>query len=99
MSGLGGLPLFAPSFIKEGRLLHIPANFQATSAPERAFDIIEMGGLLSIKAHIGEGMLDSVTKLYMNYLDSLVCRIEDRCGDDVRWMSMGEICVEAYTQC
>ena len=51
-------------------LLHIGTNFQATSAAERAFDILQAGGVLSIKAHIAKSVpghlhLDGVDELYM----------------------------------
>jgi Uncharacterized protein conserved in bacteria (DUF2334) len=96
MSGLLGVSLLEPERMARGRLVHIPANFQATSAPERAFQIIEAGGLLSIKAHIvksamGHTALDGVDTLYMNYLDALLTLLEDRYGDALWWTSMGEI--------
>jgi hypothetical protein len=62
-------------------LLHISTNFQATSSPERAFEILDTGGILSIKAHITKNVpghihLDGVDDLYMNYLDRLFGEIE-----------------------
>lgn len=96
MSGLKGVPLIFPAFIKEGRLLHIPSNFQATSKPERAKQILDNAGLLSIKAHIvksafGQVALDGVDQTYMNYLDTLLTSIEQEYGDAIWWTSMGEI--------
>lgn len=96
MSGLRGVSLLEPEWIAEGRLVHLPANFQATSPKERAVDLIEAGGLLSIKAHIvkdalGHIALDGVDALYMNYLDALFCWLEDRYGDGLWWTSMGAI--------
>lgn len=95
MSGLGGVSLLFPERIAEG-LLHIGTNFQATSAPERAFDILEAGGVLSIKAHIskhvpGHVHLDGVDQLYMNYLDRLFGDIEDRYGDTVEWTTLDRL--------
>lgn len=92
MSGIRGLPLFFPSFIKGGRLVHFPTNFQATSRAERALETVEMGGLLSIKAHIiNDSMLDSAKDVYMNYLDLLLSKIEDKYGDNIAWTTVGEM--------
>lgn len=96
MSGLKGVSLVGPEWIAGGRLLHVPSNFQATSPIERAIELVEVGGLVSIKAHIiksahGHVALDGVDALYMNYLDVLLSRLEDRYGDSLWWTSMGEI--------
>lgn len=92
MSGIKGLPLFFPSLIKGGKLAHFPTNFQATSRVERALEIIETGGLLSIKAHIiNDSMLDSAKDVYMNYLDLLFSKLEDKYGDDIAWTTVGDM--------
>lgn len=96
MSGLKGVSLVTPEWIAGGRLLHVPSNFQATSLPERADQIIEAGGVLSIKAHIvksahGHVALDGIDALYMNYLDVLLKRLTDRHGDSLWWPSVGEL--------
>ena len=92
MSGLKNLPMIFPSFIKDKKLIHFPTNFQATSRIERAFEIIDNGGLLAIKAHIIDcEMLDSVKDVYMNYIDLLLCKIEDKYGDDISWKTMGQM--------
>jgi hypothetical protein len=96
MSGLKGVSLVRPEWIAGGRLLHLPSNFQATSPIDRAVELIEVGGLVSIKAHIiksahGHVALDGVDAVYMNYLDVLLSRLEDRYGDALWWTSMGEI--------
>jgi hypothetical protein len=93
--GLVGTSLIFPEQTDEG-LIHFSTNFQATSAPERAFDILDAGGILAIKAHItqfvpGHVHVDGVNRLYMNYLDRLFCDIEDRYDDAVAWTSMGAI--------
>jgi hypothetical protein len=95
MSGLRGVPLYAPVVLDNG-LVHIPTNFQATSPKERAFDIVEMGGLLSVKAHIvkyasGYPALDGIDELYCNYLDSLFTLLEQKYGDRIWWTSMSEL--------
>ena len=100
MSGIKGLSLSAPEPILDGRLLHIPTNFQATNPVDRAFKIIDAGGLLSIKGHIikdccGHVALDGIDPLYRNYLDTLLTAIEARYGDSVWWTSMGEIAERA----
>lgn len=96
MSGLQGVSLIRPEWIANGALLHIPSNFQATSPIERAVRIIEERGLLSIKAHIvknahGHVALDGVDRLYMNYLDVLLLRLEERWGERLWWTFMGEL--------
>ncbi|PRY13315.1 uncharacterized protein DUF2334 [Pontibacter ummariensis] len=96
MSGLKELPLIYPSLIQNDQLVHIPANFQATSTPDRARRILDNGGLLSIKAHIiktamGHVSLDGVDQTYMNYLDVLLTALEQEYGDDLWWTSMGGI--------
>ena len=77
-------------------LLHISTNFQATSPPERAFEIIEAGEVLSIKAHISKNVpghthLDGVDHLYMHYLDRLFDEIERRYGDAIDWTTLGQL--------
>jgi peptidoglycan/xylan/chitin deacetylase (PgdA/CDA1 family) len=95
MSGLSGQPLIAPGLTPEG-LVHIPANFQATSEIDRAFAILDVGGLLSIKAHVAKRVgsyvaLDGLDDDYTAYLDTILARCTDRHGDGIWWASMGEI--------
>lgn len=94
-SGLHDVPLIEPQRLEYG-LMHFTTNFQATSANERAFAILDCGGLLSIKAHLLSELgsyraVDGVTEAYMTSLSHLFREIEDRYGDDVWWTSMGEI--------
>jgi hypothetical protein len=96
MSGMKGVSLLHPEWIAGGRLLHFPANFNATCTPDRATAIVDCGGLLSIKAHAVKAALgfvayDGLDEIYANYLDLLLSRLEDRYGDDLWWTSMGEI--------
>jgi hypothetical protein len=96
MSGMKGVSLIFPELISGGRLLHITSNFQATSAIERAIEIIEHGGLLAIKAHavknaLGHIALDGLDELYRNYLDLLFTTLELRYGDSLWWTTMGQI--------
>jgi hypothetical protein len=95
MSGLRGVSQIFPERLAPN-LLHISTNFQATSPPERAFDILDAGGVLSIKAHISKNVpghrhLDGVDQLYMNYLDRLFDDIEHRYGDAIDWTTMGQL--------
>lgn len=99
MSGLRGVSMTGPEWIADGRLVHVPANFQATSTLERAVELVECGGLVSIKAHIvknahGHIALDGVDPAYMNYLDLVLTRLEDGYGDALWWPTMGEIARE-----
>jgi hypothetical protein len=94
-SGLQGVSLIEPERLDNG-LIHFATNFQATSTRERAFAILDCGGLLSIKAHFLAELgsykaLDGVTDEYMASLDRLFGEIEDRYGDDVSWTSMGAL--------
>jgi hypothetical protein len=95
MSGLRGVSMLFPERIAPN-LMHISTNFQATSAPERAFDILDAGGILSIKAHITKNVpgythLDGVDDVYMNYLDRLFDDIEQRYGDAIDWTTLGRL--------
>lgn len=100
MSGVRGASLIEPAWVGEGqRLLHFTTNFQATSPVERAFQIIDAGGLLAVKAHIiknafGHIALDGVDQTYFNYLDLLFAELERRYGSRLWWTSMGEIARE-----
>ena len=51
MSGLCGVSMIFPERLAPN-LVHVSTNFQATSPAERAFEILDAGGVLSIKAHI-----------------------------------------------
>jgi len=95
MSGLSGVSLHFPERIAPN-LIHFSTNFQATAPAERAFEILDAGGILSIKAHItkhvpGHEHFDGVNRLYMNYLDRLFEDIEQRYGDAVDWTTMGAL--------
>lgn len=104
MSGLRGVPLVQPAWLGDGRrLLHFATNFQATSAVERAVQVIEQGGLLAIKAHIikdafGHIALDGVDQTYFNYLDLLFGELARRYGDRLWWTSMGELARHIHRQ-
>lgn len=95
-SGLRGAALTRPQRLNENGLLHFPTNFQATSTLNRAFAILDGGGLLSIKAHIskhlpGHTLLDGLDETYRAYLDALFLAIERRYAGSLWWTSMNEI--------
>jgi uncharacterized protein DUF2334 len=96
MSGLRGVSIVGPERIGRGKIVHLPVNFQATSPRERAYALIEGGGLLSIKAHAfkhegGHTMVDGLDDAYCSYLDALFRDLELRYGDSLWWASMSEI--------
>jgi hypothetical protein len=94
-SGLRGTPLLEPAVLPGG-LVHLPTNFQATSLPERAYAVLDAGGLLSIKAHIvklafGHMALDGMDALYRNYLHLLFEALDRRYGDSIWWTTMAGV--------
>ena len=96
MSGLRGVSLIYPERIEQGKLVHFTTNFQATSPLDRAIEIVELNGLLAIKAHIvknacGHIALDGMDELYRNYLDLVLAELTRRYGDSLWWTSMAEI--------
>jgi hypothetical protein len=96
MSGLHGVSLIHPEILPGSRLVHFTTNFQATSPRERAYAVVEHGGLLAVKAHAfkrggGHTMLDGLDELYCNYLDLLFADLDRRYGDALWWTSMGTI--------
>lgn len=95
-SGFRGVSLICPTTMEDGALLHITANFSPTTPIDRAFAVIENGGILHIKAHIaktavGYVALDGVDVSYRNYLDAVFTLLEDRYGDGLLWLSLKEI--------
>lgn len=103
MSGLGGVSLLFPERIAP-KLLHFSTNFQATSVAERAFEILDAGGVLSIKAHIAKSVpghlhLDGVDELYMNYLDRLFFEIEQRYAEAIEWTTLNQLATPLSASC
>lgn len=101
MSGLKGVSLIQPQWLVEDRLLHITSNFQATSDPQRAVDIVAAGGLVAIKAHVfkhggGHTMLDGLDESYCEFLDTVFNTLQKRFGDSLWWTSMGEVSDSVY---
>ena len=94
MSGLRGTPLIHACRV--GNQVHFATNFQGTSPYERAFEVLEAGGILAIKSHIikyafGHISLDALDRVYCNYLDLMFREVKKRFGDTIWWASMAEI--------
>jgi hypothetical protein len=95
-SGLTGVSLIYPQLIGTGGLVHLSSNFQATSSVERAVRILELGGLLHVKAHIfksgnGHVMGDGLDERYCNYLDLLFTHLTARFGGTLWWPHLSEV--------
>src|SRR5262249_35405496 len=93
---LGSFPLMEPGFADGVRLVHFTHNFQATSRPDRAFRIVDCGGIVAIKAHIfkrggGHVMLDGLDDDYVDYLDRVFVELDRRFGDRLWWTTFGQI--------
>jgi len=96
MSGLRNVSLIYPQFICGSSLVHLTTNFQATSPIDRAFEIVECGGLIAVKAHSlkhvpGHTALDGLDELYRNYLDVVFTKLAETYGATLWWTSMSEI--------
>jgi hypothetical protein len=103
MSGLTGVSLIYPELLTGSELVHLTCNFQATSPPERAMQILRLGGVLHVKAHIfkaggGHVMLDGLDELYANYLDALFGAVESEFGSRLWWTTLSEV-ASAYRRC
>jgi hypothetical protein len=71
---------------------------------ERAFEILDAGGVLSIKAHIAKNVpghlhLDGVDELYMNYLDRLFFEIEQRYAEAIDWTTLNQLATPLSASC
>jgi hypothetical protein len=95
-SGLTGVSLIYPQLIGSAGLVHLSCNFQATSPFERAVQILELGGVLHVKAHIfksgnGHVMRDGLDDLYCNYLDLLFDHLTAHFGGALWWPYLSEV--------
>ena len=95
-SGVHNLPLIFPTKLENTDIVHIPANWSITSTIERADQILELGGVLSIKAHavkygFGFTAKDGFDEQYLNYLDKVFDHIEKKWTKDIWWTSMGSL--------
>jgi hypothetical protein len=111
MSGQRGASLIQPMWVRyasasetggnspaDGGLVHFTSNFQATSKIGRALEIVDAGGLLSIKAHVfksggGITMLDGLDLAYCQHLTALWQELDRRYGDSLWWTSFAEVAV------
>ena len=96
MSGLKGVSLLYPECVGDRGLVHLSCNFQATSPFERAVQILDLGGVLHVKAHIFKSdgrhvMADGLDELYCNYLDLLFTFLAGRFGDGLWWAHLSEV--------
>jgi hypothetical protein len=99
---LRGVSLIYPESLPYGQLVHITTNFQATSTADRAIDILQHGGVLSIKAHLLTRLgsyqaLDGLSDGYTGMLDRLFTTIEDRFGDAIWWSTMTAVAAQAVS--
>jgi hypothetical protein len=100
MSGLTGVSLLYPQIVGDPNLVHLSCNFQATSSLDRALAILELGGVLHIKAHIfktggGHVMQDGLDAGYCSYLDRVLSEIKQRFGDSIWWPHLSEVAERA----
>jgi Uncharacterized protein conserved in bacteria (DUF2334) len=96
MSGLAGVSLIYPQLLSARGLVHVSCNFQASSPVERAIQILELGGVLHVKAHIfksggGHVMTDGLDAAYCNYLDLLFSHLAARFGRALWWAHISDI--------
>jgi hypothetical protein len=85
-----------PTIVGGGKLVLFTTNFQATSDVDRAFAILDRGGVLAIKAHIIKRTgsyvaLDGIDEGYRAYLDALFRLVKERYGSSVWFTSMAAI--------
>lgn len=96
MSGVRGVSLLEPSWLADGRLAHLPSNFDATTPLSRAHEIVNSGGVVGIKVHVVKQIgtyvaRDGLDRNYRNYLDAVLGDLEDHYGDELWWTSMAEV--------
>lgn len=94
--GICGVSLTRPQRLHGLPLIHIPCNWSATSTIERAEQIIECGGVLSIKAHAIKKMgsyvsKDGLDESYCDYLDCLFTHLRVTYGDQLWCATMKEV--------
>jgi hypothetical protein len=95
MSGMKGVSLIYPQKITGG-LIQMTSNFAPNNPIDRAFEIIESGGLLAFKGHIVKKWkhyfaIDGVDEHYVNYWDVIMTTLENKYGDALWWTSFDEI--------
>jgi hypothetical protein len=96
MSGLKNVSLIYPQRVGTRGLVHISTNFQATSELERAFQVIDLNGVLHVKAHIfkeglGHTMVDGLDDCYCDFLANLFTELRSRYGAAIWWTHLSEL--------
>jgi hypothetical protein len=96
MNGPRGVSMMHPTLVCDRRLVLMTTNFQATSDVDRAFAILDQGGVLAIKGHIIKRVgayvaLDGMDEVYRSYLDALLRLIKERYGSSVLFTTMNQI--------
>lgn len=96
MNGPRGVSMMHPTLVAGGKVCLLTTNFQATSDVDRAFAILDQGGVLAIKGHIIKRVgpyvaLDGMDEVYRAYLDALLRLIKERYGDKVLFTNMNGI--------
>ncbi|MSQ13513.1 MAG: DUF2334 domain-containing protein [Dehalococcoidia bacterium] len=95
-SGLKGVPLLHPSFVPGHSLVHMPSNWSATSTLDRAYKIIDLGGMLAIKGHMVKRTkkyvaVDGLDEQFFAHLHNLLTQLEQRYGASLWWAGMNEV--------
>ncbi len=93
MNGPRGVSMMHPTLVAGGRVVVLTTNFQATSDVDRAFAILDQGGVLAIKGHIIKRVgpyvaLDGLDEVYRAYLDALLRLVKERYGNRVLFTTM-----------
>lgn len=102
MSGPKGVSMMHPTLVANGRLVLFTTNFQATSDIERAFAILDRGGVLAVKGHIIKRIgpyvaLDGMDEVYRAYLDALLRLVKERYGSSLWLTSMHDVAERVHT--
>ncbi len=97
-SGIKNVSLVNPCFLPGSKIVHIPSNWSVTCNLDRAYQIIESGGVLSIKAHAVKKMgtyvsADGLDDACQNYLSKLFHSLKSRFGNSIWWTTMKELAV------
>ncbi|MSR77595.1 MAG: DUF2334 domain-containing protein [Candidatus Omnitrophica bacterium] len=95
-SGIQGVSLFIPGYFEGSSVIHISSNWSVNSEIARADQIIQGGGVLSVKAHMtkyffGHTSLDGLDASYTDYLSRLFSHLKDNYGDELWWATMEEV--------
>lgn len=103
MNGPSDASMLHPTIVGDGRVVLFTTNFQATSDVDRAYGILDLGGVLAVKAHIIKRVgsyvaMDGIDEVYRAYLDALFRLIKSRYGDRVWFTTMREISERVHSR-